>query len=166
MALSKNAKLAGSGVAVIAVIALGLMLFSNDVSTDVVLRAGATAEAPCEIATKAPVVRVKRNNKLTWKIDNGTCRKNEAVMVGNFRRTDTPSSFGDCRNPKESGGVEWPFREAESDPSVRQRQGNKIELRVRPDVTLGANGEADYYYDICSGPNYDLKADPRLVIER
>ena len=167
MALSRNTQrtIGGGGAALIALLCGWLFVTRNYVNSNVVLKAGANTADACPVDNKANEVRVKRNGKLTWKIDDGSCSRREAVMVGNFR-TVPSSSAANCDNPTEGSGVEWPFQEDVNDPDARRRQGNKIELRIRPDVTIpGTEPSVDYYYDVCTGTQ-NLKSDPRLVIER
>jgi hypothetical protein len=142
-----------------------LVIPQNEVNSNIILKAGGTPAAACPVGKKDDEVRVKRNGKLVWTIADGSCTRNEAVMVGNFRTTEA-SSAKNCDNPTEGANVEWPFQESIKDAAVRRRKGNKIELRLRSDVTIpGSQPSVEYFYDVCTG-SQNLKSDPKLVIER
>jgi hypothetical protein len=162
MPLSRNAKIAVGVVGIVVIAAVALILLKpTGVTTTVVLRDNARGQ--CEIADKEAEVVVKKGGPVTWRIDNQCSGTGELVTIGNLRRVETTTA-DHCREATDGGPPMWPFREPFND--LQRRQGTaEIRLTTKQPADLPAERRPVYHYDICSGPNADRKADPRLVLE-
>ena len=156
----KNTKILVAGLIVAIVFAVvWFILDKGDVDTGVVLE---DRESQCVVTTKENEVRIHKNKRLSWVIDNRCSNKDELVTVGNFRMSQE-SSATDCLQPTEGTNVVWPFQEDMNDLSKRQHK-NKISLKIKKDSDLPGSSLV-YYYDICTGSSAERKSDPRLVID-
>ena len=126
--------------------------------TNVVLGPG-NSGGNCDVISKENVLTRAPGKKIKWWVRDFQCGRDEVlVTVGNFRTTEQ-SNNPDCANATE-GGTVWPFSDSEDVQYRRARRNNKIELKLK-DQGLSSL----YYFDVCSGSDKQVKADPRLVID-
>jgi hypothetical protein len=171
MALSNTARFLIAAIFAAVIVVAGLFVMrggpggASDVETEVVLEDN--GEGGCRIISKANSVTAHAGRKLTWNLNRDKCPNEEVVTVGNFR-TNLASAEATCMAAVEGGAV-WPFVEPVGDIKHRQNTTNplKIELHIAPANALPGSGPTvEYHYDICTGTNAGVKADPLLVIEK
>lgn len=165
MALTKNAQLAlGGGFLLVIGLAFVFLKFGGGggpYRTTVYLLDDPKGGCVIDDKRKERTITVGDNRQLHWIIDHTGCMDKQAVVtVGNFRRSNSPSS-NHCRDAKTSGsnGI-WLFAQPEA---LQHRQSHSVIPLTTKDRSQLAEG--DYDYDICTGANADKKSDPRLVID-
>src|SRR5690349_9499325 len=160
--MASKAIVGGLGVAVgLAagyLITAGVLDRARGEDTNVVLGPG-TSGAPCDVISKEDVLTRAPGKKVKWWVRDYQCGRDEVtVTVGNFRTT-AQSNNADCEAATE-GGTTWPFEGSDSVDRRRARRNGKIELKL-----MDQGLSTEYYFDVCSGSDKQVKADPRLVID-
>jgi hypothetical protein len=123
----------------------------------------------CIISAKQPTVTAHADKWLQFEIVN-YCEAAQAVVVGNFRTTQTPSSATNCDSPTQG---EAPSVFQQDDLNRRTANlgaGNPgdpedgdIRLKIKKDADLPGSGDLTYYFDICLN---GALADPELIVRR
>lgn len=142
----------------------------RDVGTPIVL---VPSGDTCSISYKQETITSYPDKFVIFNVSN-YCGAEQVVMVGNFRKTESPSqSLADCKlamDPAETERIFVNDSEAQRTATTpgQNNQGEpgarNIRLRIKPNAQLPSAGTLEYHFDVClNGP---VSKDPRLVIER
>lgn len=148
------------------------VLAAKDVGTPIVVVPSGKPPT-CSIQFKQDAVTSYPDKFVIFDVSN-YCDQQQTVMVGNFRKSQTPSqTLTDCKLAMDPAETERIFANDSEGartvtPQGQNNQGEpgvqRIRLRVRPNAELPPGGTLSYYFDVClNGP---ISADPRLIIER
>lgn len=124
----------------------------------------------CALNAKEPSVTAHPDKRLEFEVSS-YCAEPQKLVVGNFRTVESPSPAPDNCNEPTHGGAPSVFQHDDlarrtadlGAGSPGHPAHKKIELKIKKNADLPGEGPLTYYFDVCLN---DVKADPRLIVQR